>query len=177
MHSLIVQTGKHKGKKIVVPEKEVIIGRDETSFIRMTSTEVSRQHCSLTPTEKGLLVRDLQSQNGTIVNAVRIEIETLMQPGDMLQVGPIIFELAGGRPKASGAIDDDIFGWLSEGDTATELQNTSDTTIVKASQLTPAAPSPPEPKPKFKSVAEEARDIIRRHLESLRQDESGKPGE
>ncbi len=170
MHSLIVQTGKHKGKKIVLPEKPVVIGREETSFIRMTSTDVSRQHCSLTPTDKGLLVRDLGSQNGTIVNNARIEAETLMQPGDLLQVGPIVFELAGARP-AKGAIEDDIFGWLSEGDTATELQNTSDTTVVKITQVPPAAPAP-EPKPKFKSIAEEARDIIRRHKESLGESES-----
>ncbi len=169
MHSLIVQTGKHKGKKIVLPEKQVVIGRDETSFIRMTSTEVSRQHCSLTPTDKGLLVRDMGSQNGTIVNNVHIEAETLMQPGDLLQVGPIVFELAGARP-AKGPIEDDIFGWLSEGDTATELQNTSDTTIVKVTQIPPAPPAP-EAKPKFKSIAEEARDIIRRHKESLGESE------
>ena len=168
MHSLIVQTGKHKGKKIVLPEREVIIGRDETSFIRMTSSDVSRQHCSLTPTDKGLLARDLGSQNGTIVNNVRIETETLMQPGDLLQVGPILFELAGGRPAKVAGLDDDIFGWLSESDTATEFPNASDTTIVKASQLMAAAPAPgPEPKQKFKSVGEEARDIIRRHRESL----------
>ena len=166
MHSLIVQTGKHKGKKIVLPEREVIIGRDEVSFVRMTSSDVSRQHCSLTPTNKGLLVRDLGSQNGTIVNNVRIESETLLQPGDLLQVGPIQFELAGGRP-AKSAGDDDIFGWLSESDTATEFPNINDTTIVKVSQLTPAAPAPEPPKPKFKSVGEEARDIIRRHRESL----------
>ncbi len=171
MHSLIVQSGKHKGKKIVLPEREVIIGRDDVSFIRMTSSDVSRQHCSLTPTDKGLLARDLGSQNGTIVNNVRIEAETLLQPGDLLQIGPILFELAGGRP-AKSAGDDDIFGWLSESDTATDFPNASDTTIVKAAQ--PAAPvaPPPEPvKPKFKTVAEEARDIIRRHRESLEKNE------
>src|SRR5262245_29127985 len=166
MFSLIVQTGKHKGKKIVLPEKEVLIGRDENSFIRMTSTDVSRQHSSLTATDKGLLVRDLGSQNGTLVNNVRIEAETLMQPGDLLQIGPIVFELAGGRPPKEGLVEDDIFGWLSEGDTATELQNASDTTVVKANQIPPAAPAP-DAKPKFKSIAEEARDIIRRHKESL----------
>lgn len=166
MHALIVNTGKHKGKKIVLPNREVFIGRDETSFIRMTSNEVSRQHCSLTPTDKGLLVRDLGSQNGTIVNNVRIEAETLMHPGDKLQIGPIHFELAGARPaKSEPGLDDDIFGWLSESDTATDFPNASDTTIVKAAQ---AAPAPaPEQKPKFKSIAEEARDIIRRHRESL----------
>jgi len=173
MYALLVQTGKHKGKKIVLPEKPVLIGREETSFIRMTSTEVSRQHCSLTPTEKGLLARDLGSQNGTIVNNVRIEAETLMQPGDLLQVGPIVFELAGGRPAKGGLVEDDIFGWLSEGDTATELQNASDTTVVKANQIPPAVP-PSDAKPKFKSIAEEARDIIRRHKESLGEAEEKK---
>src|SRR5262245_38674269 len=166
MHSLIVQTGKHKGKKIVLPDKEVIIGREETCFIRMTSTDVSRHHCSLTPTDKGLLVRDLGSQNGTIVNNVRVEIETLLQPGDILRIGPIQFELAGARPiKAAGPVEDDIFGWLSESDTATEIPNASDTTIVKASQVAPTPKA--DAKPQFKSVAEEARDIIRRHLEAL----------
>ncbi|MBI3865143.1 MAG: FHA domain-containing protein [Planctomycetia bacterium] len=166
MHALIVNTGKHKGKKIVLPDKEIIIGRDETSFIRMTSSEVSRQHCSLTPTDKGLLVRDLGSQNGTIVNNAKIEAETLLQPGDKLQIGPIHFELAGARPsKTAPGLDDDIFGWLSESDTATEFPNASDTTIVKAAQAAPAPP--PEKKPTFKSIAEEARDIIRRHRESL----------
>jgi hypothetical protein len=173
MHSLIVQSGKHKGKKIILPEREIIIGRDEVSFIRMTSADVSRQHCSLTPTAKGLLARDLGSQNGTIVNNVRIETETLLQPGDLLQVGPIQFELAGGRPKSAG--DDDIFGWLSESDTATDFPNASDTTIVKAAQpaapAAPAAPPPEPPKPKFKTLGEEARDIIRRHRESLEEKE------
>src|SRR5258708_23881584 len=157
MHSLIVQSGKHKGKKIVLPEREVIIGRDETSFIRMTSSDVSRQHCSLTPTDKGLRARDLGSQNGTIVNNVRIEAETLMQPGDLLQIGPILFELAGGRPaKGVGGLDDDIFGWLSESDTATEFPNASDTTIVKISQIIPAAAAAPGTTPKFKTPGEEA---------------------
>jgi hypothetical protein len=92
-----------------------------------------------------------------------------MQPGDTLQVGPIQFELAGGRPSRSTG-DDDIFGWLSESDTATDLPNSSDTTIVKLPQLPPVAPAP-APKPKFKSVADEARDIIRRHRESLKENE------
>jgi hypothetical protein len=184
MYALIVNSGKHKGKKIELPNKEILIGRDEASFIRMTSTDVSRQHCSLTPTAKGLLIRDLKSQNGTIVNDVKIESETLLQPGDRVQIGPIHFELAGARPaKPASDLDNDIFGWLSEGDTATEFPSASDTPIVKAAQRQPHPPAEhnpaaeqkpavehrhaPEQKPKFKTIAEEARDIIRRHRESL----------
>lgn len=166
MASLIIQSGKHKGKKIALPDKEVIIGRDETCYIRMTSTEVSRHHCTLTPTPDGILVRDLTSQNGTLINHAPIEKEKILEPGDFLQVGPIQFQLEGQKSGKSGFKDDDIFGWLSEGDTATEIPNVSDTTIVKASQV-PGAAKPEAPRKTFKSVAEEAQDIIRRHKESL----------
>lgn len=173
MHSLIVQTGKHVGKKIAIPEREVTIGRDEKCFIRMTSAEVSREHCTLIPTDRGLLIRDLGSQNGTVVNNVRIEDETLLQPGDFIQIGPIQFQVAGARPAKSsdpGMSDDDIFGWLSESDTSTDILKSSDTTIVKATELHPLPKS--EPRPAFKTVAEEARDIIRRYKESLEEEDS-----
>lgn len=166
MHTLIVESGKHKGKSITLPEKEVVIGREESCFIRMTSADVSRQHCSFIPTDRGLLVRDLSSQNGTFVNGVRIEVDTLLQPGDTVQIGSIKLRLSGPRVATgpgSDTSEEEIFGWLSDTDTSTDILKSSDTTIVKATQ--PAAPQP-EPKPTFESVAEEARDIIRRHREA-----------
>ena len=159
MAALIVQSGKHKGKKITLPTQEVIIGRGEDCFIRLASEDVSRHHCSMIPTSRGILVHDLSSQNGTLVNTVPIETEVYMQPGDLLQVGPILFQLAGQRPKPS-LVDDEVAGWLTDSDTRTELPTSHDTTIVKASQLRDAN-HPSEPRPTFHSVAEEARDIIR----------------
>jgi pSer/pThr/pTyr-binding forkhead associated (FHA) protein len=176
MYSLIVQTGKHKGKEVPLPEHEVTIGRDDSCFIRMTSAEVSRLHCALVATDRGLHVRDLRSQNGTIVNNVRIDAEALLQPGDFLQVGPVQFQVAGVPSRMEAGTktsDEDIFGWLSSSETSTEIPNASDTTIVKVTELKPLAKV--ETKPTFKSIAEEARDIIRRHKESLEresQDES-----
>ena len=68
--------------------------------------------------------------------------------------------------RVTGSLSDaDIFGWLSDSDTATDLPNASDTTIVKATDLHPVVKS--EPKPVFRTIGEEARDIIRRHKESL----------
>lgn len=169
MHALIVQSGKHKGKRIPLPEKEVIVGRDETCYIRLASTEVSRHHCAFKPTSRGLLVRDLGSQNGTLVNNVLIEQESLLRPGDTVQVGPMIFLVAGPKPQKQPAeIDQAIVGWLSESDTATDNVTAFDTTIVKASQLQMPPPPPQAAKATFETVAEEARDIIRRHLESLK---------
>ena len=170
MASLIVQTGKHKGKKITLPTSEVLIGRGEDCFIRLASEEVSRHHCAVVPTSRGIRVRDLSSPNGTLVNNVPIETEIFLQPGDLLQVGPILFQLAGQRPKQS-AVDDEVAGWLTESDTKTEIQNVNDTTIVRSSKLeAPAAASPaaaPADRQKFATLAEEARDIIRRWKERV----------
>lgn len=172
MPSLIVQSGKHKGKKIELPDREVVIGRDESCFIRMTSNEVSRQHCAVSLVGDGLLVRDLQSQNGTLVNNVRIENEKILRDGDLLQVGPVQFEVTGTKVAVDvGPVEDDIFGWLSaDEDTSTEIRNTSDTTVIKPGGTLPQVVAV---KKKFDSVADEARDIIRRHQELQAQKGTG----
>lgn len=192
MSALIIQNGKHKGRKITLPDKEVVLGRDEDCYIRLTSTEVSRKHCALRPSPRGLLVRDMQSQNGTQVNGVVIAGETLLQPADLLRVGPFSFQVEGIRPpKAASDIDDTIAEWLSEGDTSTDIPTVGDTTIVKAADAPQPASTPPATdekperapetvKPRFETtatkvkhhfdtVAEEAQDIIRRHLELVAQ--------
>ena len=184
VHVLIVQTGKHKGKRIRIADPEVLIGRDEGAKIRVASTDISRQHCILIPQENGVLVRDLGSRNGTFINGQPIQGEWLMEPGDTLTVGPMALQLAGGpaKKKTPGTIlprkpkdigdgklsDDDISSWLSEDNP--EI-GASDTTIIpgNAAKLANVAKTPkPSPRRRdYKSVAEEAQDIIRQHLESL----------
>lgn len=181
---LLVLTGKHKGKHVKLTEVKTVIGRDETAKIRIATSEISRQHCLLTITDQGLMVRDLGSRNGTFVNGAPIAEETLLKPGDTITTGPMTFELEGGEtPKSKAAaitapkskkstdvIDDEIAGWLT--DEASEGLSSSDTTILsntaKSSKAASESVEPPKaPKREFKSVAEEAEDIIRRHLESL----------
>lgn len=184
---LIVLTGKHKGKRVKLTEPETLVGRDEGAKLRIASTEVSRQHCLLVIVPEGVLVRDLGSRNSTFINGAPAADESILKPGDTFTVGPMTFELEGAdpaekqaraasaknrKPLDPKASDDDIASWLTD-DSNVGLP-TSDTTILKG----PAAPGkapPPEPKPpkkEFASVAEEAADIIRRHKESLAQDDS-----
>ena len=182
---LLVLTGKHKGKRVRLTDAETVIGRDEAAKIRVATDEVSRQHTLLILTEAGVLVRDLSSRNGTFINGAPIADETILNPGDTLTVGPMTFELEGEvvakkqatatkssppkrDPKTS---DDDIAGWLT--DETDEGLSTSDTTILSAKPKSKTAPpaKPKAPKREFKSVAEEAEDIIRRHIESLKESE------
>ena len=73
----------------------MLIGRDETCQIRLASSEVSRHHCVLKPTPEGILARDLDSRNGTFLNESLMEDETLLKPGDILRIGPIMLQVPG----------------------------------------------------------------------------------
>lgn len=185
MPYLIIQTGKHRGKKLILPEKEkIVVGRDESCQIQLGSTDVSRQHCVLRPTAEGIYIRDLGSRNGTLVNHTPIKSETLLKPGDLVQIGPMLFRVpvkkeapaaAAGPAKKqpAKATDDDIINWLAGDDDGEGPLKPGDTTIV-TNRETPAElaqpPAEPEaspaPRKTFDSIAEEAADIIRRHWES-----------
>lgn len=97
MAELLIHSGKLQGRKLTLPEGEIILGRDESCQLRLNSNDISRQHCALTSTAAGLRVRDLGSSNGTYVNDVLIEGDVLLRPGDLLRAGPMIFQVP--RPK------------------------------------------------------------------------------
>lgn len=172
MAKLLILTGKHEGKRLTLPEKDVIVGRSEECNITLKTDEVSRQHCRLQFVNGQLTVRDLGSRNGTLVNGSVASGDVALNDGDELQIGPMRFRVqtepteikkAAAAPSTteSGAADeDDIASWLSESsdDTHTIKAATDDDTAIH----TVAGESP---KKNFASVADEAQDIIRRHLE------------
>lgn len=178
---LIVLTGKYKGKRVKLTDAETVIGRDESAKIRIATQELSRQHCLLIVSDAGVLVRDLGSRNGTFINGMPIAEETLLKAGDTLTTGPMSFELEGGGSSSRKSAaptsakkgkadpkttDDDIASWLT--DETSEGLSASDTTILTGKPKPAVVPEKPKvPKREFKSIAEEAEDIIRRHLESL----------
>ncbi len=174
MAKLLILTGKHQGKRLTLPERDVTIGRSEECNITLKTEEVSRQHCVLKFEDGQLTVRDLESRNGTLVNGVDADTETPLRDGDELQIGPMRFqvqlpEVAPPQPKPGTAVgsgsagEDDIASWLAENsdDTHTIKAATEDDTAIHT-----VAGKSGASKKVFASVAEEAQDIIRRHLET-----------
>ncbi len=176
---LIILSGKHQGKRLTLPEGEAIIGRDESCQIRLATNEVSRQHCRLLSEGDHVVVHDLGSRNGTLINDVAIHGQAELQPGDILRVGPVAFQLAGKKSVTTAAAkkspsDDSIMDWLADEEGE---DGSGDTTIVRRdlAPVKPAAPTPiPEDRPtplpsqkKFKTVGEEGEDIIQRHYELI----------
>ena len=92
---LRILNGKSKGKKLMLPEREIVFGRDEDCDIRHGSKSVSGRHCSMVPTEAGIIVRDLGSERGTYIDSERVTDEGLVKAGSVLRIGELQFRLVG----------------------------------------------------------------------------------
>jgi hypothetical protein len=87
-HVLIVQRGKEYTAQTTydINDTFVTVGRIEKCRIFINDPSVSREHMQLIFTATGFLVRDLDSTNGTYINAERVKMRNLRN-GDILQVG------------------------------------------------------------------------------------------
>ena len=70
----------------------VVVGRAPTSDIPIIDPTISRRHAELHSTDKGFLIRDLGSSNGTFVNGSRIDTGRAA-PGDLISFGKVGFRL------------------------------------------------------------------------------------
>jgi pSer/pThr/pTyr-binding forkhead associated (FHA) protein len=131
---LKVTQGVQAGREVILPIGRFLIGRGEECHLRPRSEAVSRQHCEIRVTENQVVVRDLGSKNGVFVNDKQLTEDCVVQQGDKLQVGPLLFEFAidhslgakrpaardvkevAARTAASSSDDLDVTRWLEEGD-------------------------------------------------------------
>jgi signal transduction histidine kinase len=88
---LTVIQGPDKGRKFELPDHEPqLIGRSSEA-LPIDDNAISRRHAELTPDDGVWWIRDLQSQNGTYVNGVKIGDRTKLRPGDQIRTGQTLF--------------------------------------------------------------------------------------
>ncbi len=90
---LVVEEGYNRGAELALGERAVL-GRGEECTLQLLDEGVSRRHVELERKGELLLVRDLQSRNGTRVNGVRVE-EAEVAPGDRIAIGGVRLLVAG----------------------------------------------------------------------------------
>ncbi len=88
-----VVQGKPRGSYLDFPEGEFVVGRGPECHVRPNSELISRQHCLLVIHGRAVVVRDLGSTNGTLVNGERVIDERSLHNGDTLQLGPLVLEV------------------------------------------------------------------------------------
>jgi predicted component of type VI protein secretion system len=81
--------------EIHLSQTVILVGRHAHCDVRIDSSRVSRRHCCLVLEEGHLVVRDLESTNGTWVNGDRVSVAR-MAPGDELTIGLARYRLEAG---------------------------------------------------------------------------------
>lgn len=83
---LISQAGEFEGRRWPLSRDEFLIGRAPECDVVVADRQVSRHHARLCRTDKGYVLEDLKSKNGTHLNGSEIEGPVILQDGDVIQV-------------------------------------------------------------------------------------------
>jgi pSer/pThr/pTyr-binding forkhead associated (FHA) protein len=178
---LVVVRGKPEGKVIPLVGPNFKIGRGETCHLRPNSEQVSREHAEFTISGESVVVRDLGSRNGTLVNGKALTTEVCkLKDRDLVQVGPLTFAVAildasASPAKATAAAapakamspddisTDDIDSWLigpnaaavADQPTAVYGGDTITITAFKDATVSPPKPAAPPVPPAASSASDD----------------------
>ncbi len=89
MFALKILTGPNAGQIIPLKPGQHSIGRAPECQIRLNSNGVSKEHAQIFVTEDKIIIRDLNSRNGVVVNGVRIS-NHLLKSGDKVAFHDIL---------------------------------------------------------------------------------------
>jgi len=89
---LLVVFGPLKDSAFALPNGEMPIGRDSSNWLAISDPSLSRRHCVLQRAGDRVVIRDLKSRNGTLVNGVAVT-EAELRHGDQISIGDSVFVL------------------------------------------------------------------------------------
>lgn len=84
--TLRIIDGTDKGKEFTDLPLPVSLGREAQNTIRLHDEKVSRYHCKIQEDGGEIILTDIESTNGTLLNGQPIHI-ALIHPGDLIVVG------------------------------------------------------------------------------------------
>ncbi|MBM4379908.1 MAG: FHA domain-containing protein, partial [Deltaproteobacteria bacterium] len=100
---LTIAAGQEAGKEFVFDQASVTIGRNSDCDVVLYDSGISRKHARIFISGGVLSVEDLGSSNGTLVNGERVQGSLDLQDGDILTLGPVVFQFyAMEQPPAEG---------------------------------------------------------------------------
>lgn len=172
-YQLVVVRGRSSSPGLRIPGEGVTtVGRQQGCQIRISSSQVSRKHCELYVDSGRLIVKDLNSSNGTLVDGRRIEGRQAVEPGSLLTIGSIVFRVEAtapvavpvshpsGRPGETAvalpvsASQEEELDFEIEADSETQVISPS--AAAKSAATTPVRPQPIPPSARPESVDADA---------------------
>jgi len=142
MAKLVILSQGLNGRTHELKVEKTTIGRVEDNSFQIAEPSVSSHHCEVLLRGNEVVIKDLNSTNGTFINDEKIT-ESVLKPGQTLRLGQIELRLEDGAPASAPA------------------------TGAPAPAPAPAAPPAPAPAKKAESVARTAtRGVSMSELES-----------
>lgn len=91
MAKLVALTEGLTGRSIELSEKKTAVGRLDDNTFSIPEPSVSSHHCEVWIKNDDLIVKDLNSTNGTFLNEVQLagEKEGVLKPGQILRLGQV----------------------------------------------------------------------------------------
>ncbi len=136
-------TGELTGQEISI-DRDMLVGRHQSADIVLQAGEISRKHAAFLLKDQALWVQDLNSSNGTFINDVRIEHETLLKERDIVQFAGLKFSVLA-PPK-------DIAPALNETEIVLTSEQPSEAGVVSETAATLSV------EPETKTVAQQMND-------------------
>ncbi len=101
---LVVHAGPLAGKGFPIVNDVLTFGRDPENDITLDDNQVSRRHARLIRQDDEIIIEDLGSTNGTLVNGKPIVGQHVLQPADIISIGSSVFGVKGfSAPPTIGA--------------------------------------------------------------------------
>ena len=91
-HPLALVSVDNPQQRIQINKVSSLIGRNPACDISIDHGSISRQHCLLQITDRGLHIKDLGTTNGTRVNGIALT-EGYVNVGDKITLGHLVFML------------------------------------------------------------------------------------
>ena len=90
---LVITAGAKEGLEVPLPDEFLTIGRSSESGLVVRDDYTSTNHARLIKSEKGWILEDLDSTNGTLLNGSRVTEPTQIPLNTPITIGTTTFEL------------------------------------------------------------------------------------
>ncbi len=97
MAKLVILTHGMTGRTHELKVDKTTIGRVEDNTLQIAEPSVSSHHCEILLRGSDVVVKDLNSTNGTFINDEKIS-ESVLKPGHTLRLGQVELRLENGAP-------------------------------------------------------------------------------
>ena len=102
MAKLVILNQGMTGRAFDVNVDRATVGRVEENTFQIADASVSSRHAEILLQGSDLLIRDLNSTNGTFINGEKIS-EAVLKPGQTLRFGQVELKIDDGQPIAATA--------------------------------------------------------------------------